>query len=304
MGQTWTPLAVATQDYFDYREDVLRSDYEFFENSLKRFMQLLEPDELLGKLADHLLPAVDFDNWYAACLQIVGDTVGSDKLNWPVDRPERVALQRELLKRMADGRISWLEFCANFTGGRTPNLKVSKLKYQLFRPFSRDFLHLFRAERAAVTSTARSEASTANPIRMLINEARLSEIRALRVVGYDLTRLVKLCEELNACYQVDAYHAVIMLTRAILDHVPPLLECKNFEEVANNYSGAKSFRQAMGHLQGAARRIADLHLHVPVRAVESLPNATQVNFSQDLDFLLAEIVRHCKVIPPEGSTMI
>ena len=285
--------------YYDYREDVLRSDYESFENCLKRFMQLFEPNELLGKLADSRLPAVDFDNWYAACLQTVGDTVGSGRINWPVDRYERVALQRELLKRMADGRVSWLEFCANFVGGvLTPTMKVITLNKQLFRPFSRDFLRLFGAEKAPVTSTTRSEAPTANPIRMLIDEARLSEIRALKVVGYDLARLVKLCEELNACYQVDAYHAVIMLTRAMLDHVPPLLGFKNFAEVANHYSGASSFKQAMGHLQGAARRIADLHLHVPVRAVESLPNATQVNFSQDLNLLLAEIVRHCKTITP------
>jgi hypothetical protein len=118
---------------------------------------------------------------------------------------------------------------------------------------------------------------------LLIDKARLSEVRALKVAGYDLTRLVCLCEELDYCYQVGAYHAVIMLTRAILDHVPPLFGCKNFAEVANNYAGTKSFKQSMDHLQGGARNIADLHLHGQVRAVESLPNATQVNFSQYLD---------------------
>jgi hypothetical protein len=107
-----------------------------------------------------------------------------------------------------------------------------------------------------------------------------------------------LCEELNACYQVSAYHAVIMLTRAILDHVPPLFGCKNFAEVANNYAGMKSFKQSMEHLQGGARNIADLHLHGQVRAAESLPNATQVNFSPYLDLLLAEIVRRHKVTNP------
>jgi len=82
---------------------------------------------------------------------------------------------------------------------------------------------------------------TVTPIPMLIDTARLSEVRTLQVTGYDLTRLVQLCEELNACYQVGAYHAVIMLTRAILDHVPPLFGYKSFTEVANNYAGTRSF---------------------------------------------------------------
>ncbi len=132
-------------------------------------------------------------------------------------------------------------------------------------------------------------------IPMLIDTARLSEVRTLQGTRYDLTRLVQLCEGLNACYQVGAYHAVIMLTRAILDHVPPLFGCKSFTEVANSYAGTRSFKQSMDHLQGGARNIADQHLHSQIRAVESLPNATQVNFSQHLDLLLAEIVRLHKV---------
>ncbi len=67
-------------------------------------------------------------------------------------------------------------------------------------------------------------------IPMLIDTARLSEVRTLQGTRYDLTRLVQLCEGLNACYQVGAYHAVIMLTRAILDHIPPLFGCKSYKE--------------------------------------------------------------------------
>jgi len=47
----------------------------------------------------------------------------------------------------------------------------------------------------------------------------------------------------------------------------------------------------MAHLENSARRIADAHLHTQIRARETLPTATQVNFSNDLDVLLAEIVR-------------
>ena len=50
----------------------------------------------------------------------------------------------------------------------------------------------------------------------------------------------------------------------------------------------------MGHLDKALRKIADSYLHLPIRRKEILPNQNQVNFSADLDVLLAEIVRQLK----------
>lgn len=82
-----------------------------------------------------------------------------------------------------------------------------------------------------------------------------------------------------------------MLVRSILDHVPPEFSCKSFSEVANNYAGSKSFKQSMAHLENSSRKIADAHLHTQIRKTESLPNKTQVNFTNDLDVLLAEIAR-------------
>ena len=66
---------------------------------------------------------------------------------------------------------------------------------------------------------------------------------------------------------------------------------KAFAQVANNYAGSKSFREAMSHLENASRKIADQHLHCQIGDRETLPTETQVNFSQPLDMLLGEIVR-------------
>jgi hypothetical protein len=82
-----------------------------------------------------------------------------------------------------------------------------------------------------------------------------------------------------------------MLTRALLDHVPPLLGVTSFAQVANNYSGARSFKEAMERLEKAARKVADSHLHLPIRAKETLPVPQQVNFAAEVDLLLSEIVR-------------
>jgi hypothetical protein len=124
-----------------------------------------------------------------------------------------------------------------------------------------------------------------------VSPSRLAEIRALSSSSWDVSRLVRLLEELNAAYAHRSHMSVAMLVRAVTDHVPPVFACKAFAEVANNYTGAKSFRGSMQHLHGSLKNIADGHLHVQIRGSETLPNEAQVDFRADLDVLLAEFVR-------------
>jgi len=135
--------------------------------------------------------------------------------------------------------------------------------------------------------TARWVSSSRGPVQ------RLNELQQIKSAKFDLAKLVKLCQELNLCYANDCFLAVAMLLRAILDHVPPIFSCKNFQDVCAQHGG-KSFKGNMKHLEGSLRHIADQHLHVQIRSKETLPTRGQVNFSQDLDVLLAEIVRILK----------
>jgi hypothetical protein len=132
---------------------------------------------------------------------------------------------------------------------------------------------------------------TPEPHPTLIDAERLQQLKALTAAKLDVTRLVALCEELNKCYAQSCFMAVAALTRALLDHVPPVFGCASFKEVANNYKGAKSFRESMQHLDNSARKVGDAHLHVQMRSKEILPTQTQVNFSNNLDVLLGEVVR-------------
>jgi len=127
-----------------------------------------------------------------------------------------------------------------------------------------------------------------------VDLSRIDELRQLNSSKFDLTKLIRLCEELNKCDANQCYLATAMLTRAILDHIPPLFQCDRFSQVANNYKGSKSFKESMRHLANSSRKIADAHLHIQIRNKETLPNKTQVDFSNDLDVLLAEIVRILK----------
>jgi len=124
-----------------------------------------------------------------------------------------------------------------------------------------------------------------------VDEERLNQLETIDSSSFDLSRLIRLCQELNQCWSGGCYYAAIMLVRSILDHVPSVFGFATFAEVANNYSGSKSFRESMQHLENSSRKIADSALHTIMRSRESLITPTQANFSQDMDVLLSEIVR-------------
>lgn len=126
----------------------------------------------------------------------------------------------------------------------------------------------------------------------LIAESRLAELRSLPKTNFDFCKLVRLCEEINSACGSQCYYATAMLIRGLLDHVPPIFGFKTFVEVSNNYAGGgRSFRDTVQHLDQASRKVADAHLHMPIRSSETLPTQQQVNCSQQLDVLLSEIIR-------------
>lgn len=130
---------------------------------------------------------------------------------------------------------------------------------------------------------------------LFCNLERLAELKNCIHPDYDFQKLLRLCEELNVCFACGSFMATAMVTRAILDHVPPLFQCKTFGEVANNVQGSKSFRESMKNLDESARKVADSYLHVTIRKNISLPNETQVNCMASLDVLLGEIASRYRV---------
>ncbi len=133
-----------------------------------------------------------------------------------------------------------------------------------------------------------------SPPDYYVDKSRIQELKAISTTQFDLSKLIRILEEMNLCHKEQCHISLIMLTRALLDHVPPIFSCKTFSEVSNNYAGTKSFKESMFHLENSSRKIADQHLHSQIRQREALPNETQVNFSNDIDVLLSEVVRILK----------
>ncbi len=100
-------------------------------------------------------------------------------------------------------------------------------------------------EQALDDKTAKVATSAkAQIIETYVDPKRIAELKAIASTHFDLTRLIEYCDELNKCYADECYLAVAMLTRAILDHVPPIFQFNSFTEVANNYDCRLLFAQA------------------------------------------------------------
>ena len=127
-----------------------------------------------------------------------------------------------------------------------------------------------------------------------VNNQRIDDLSRLKQSKFDLCRLLQICHELNLANQNRQYLSIALLTRALLDHIPPIFGCRSFDEISNNYQGTKSFKESMQHLQNSSRKIANSFLHTQIRNKEVLPNFTQVDFTNDIDVLLGEIVRILK----------
>ncbi len=123
-----------------------------------------------------------------------------------------------------------------------------------------------------------------------IDDVRIAELNQTTSQKFDLTRIIAFAEEMNTAFENRSYMSLIMLTRALIDHVAPIFGQENFAQVYAQY-GSKSFKAQMKHLDISSRKIADSYLHTQIRKRESLPSKIQVNFSQDIDVLLSEIIR-------------
>ena len=76
-----------------------------------------------------------------------------------------------------------------------------------------------------------------------INVERIDQLKRAKINNLDLSKLIRICEEINICYSLNCFYAVGNLLRSLIDHAPPIFGFKTFGEVTNNYAGAKSFKK-------------------------------------------------------------
>jgi hypothetical protein len=94
-----------------------------------------------------------------------------------------------------------------------------------------------------------------------ISESRINELKLIQNTSFDLYRLIKICEEINFALKDECFLTIAILTRALIDHIPPIFGMSSFNEVTNNYKSTKSFKDSINNLNNSTRKIADSFLH-------------------------------------------
>src|SRR5688572_27217826 len=97
-------LRRSLREFQDYADDVQRSGFQTFDDALKRLLSILDATTPMG-LAIRGLPQPDFEAWHQAALAQTGGMGGIGPLSLPSANADRVALQLELLRRVADDRL-------------------------------------------------------------------------------------------------------------------------------------------------------------------------------------------------------
>jgi hypothetical protein len=121
------------------------------------------------------------------------------------------------------------------------------------------------------------------------NRAQYIDARVITDIGagahpqhLDVTKLLRLIDELNDnCARGNAYAAHALL-RAILDHIPPMLLCASFAAVASNYQWSRTDKGYMGKLLDFRLQADDaLHRQISRKpdllSLDDMPSRTWVN---------------------------
>ncbi|MBL8264175.1 MAG: hypothetical protein KF800_00190 [Lysobacter sp.] len=149
---------------------------------------------------------------------------------------------------------------------------------------------LLEQAEAAEATGPHARSGTKSLSAAFISENRIDALRQLQGTHLDPRKLIRLLEEINLAFENECYMATAALTRAVMDHIPPVFGSASFVQFAA--SSPKSIKQAMENLQESLRKIADAHLHSPMQAREVIPERQQVvGFQGAVDVLVGEVIR-------------
>jgi hypothetical protein len=179
---------------------------------------------------------------------------------------------------------------AERSGAETTVQKLSDTWRELERSYAAEIDAYVAKQSAPPAREARAEARVEGP--PFVAPERIAELQKVSTGQWDLGRLTQLCVELNRAAGAGSNLSALLIVRAILDHVPPILGHRTFDEITTSYDKAgASFKQQMHRMQHLSRKVAAFHLNQPIRNQEILPSATDVDFKAPLGALLTELVR-------------
>lgn len=124
-----------------------------------------------------------------------------------------------------------------------------------------------------------------------INLGYIDQLKSIDNSKFDLKKLITLCEELNIAYNYDCFSSIGVLTRMILDHIPPIFNSKTLIDAASNWTkDKKSFKQIVLNLEKINRKIYDIMLHSQISEKTRSITFEEVDSKNGLNLLISEII--------------
>lgn len=133
-----------------------------------------------------------------------------------------------------------------------------------------------------------------------VHKSVIADIIAFSSNDWDTSKLARFCEELNFAYSSGNFYSCAILSRAIIDHVPPLFDRKDFKIIAANWPESSVKRQ-MIHLDNVTKQFGHAVLHNQISKNVGNINHTSIDCKQALDTLLRECIR--KLQPDKDSSI-
>lgn len=142
MSSQQSTLAPSLQDISEAIFDFRDASFQSCESVLARVLASIDEEPLAGFLTA-VLPEVDFNAWHAKATGTIGSMVGSGVMEWPADRPSRVAMQIALCRAIVSKSVRFLDFVHQFMyTGRDLSGHVDGFATKLLDPMLRDISRL------------------------------------------------------------------------------------------------------------------------------------------------------------------
>ncbi|TBG25401.1 hypothetical protein ELG79_09115 [Rhizobium leguminosarum] len=254
-----------------------------------------EVDELVVAKASHYIRTHSTeDDWLKIESQLVGEMV-AQKLPLPGKQLEN--LLRWMADQAGEDHFKALEFSETEVCAVMGAASLDAASELIDDATNAGLIQFVPDDCYRLTPRAWDRLNTSEPQKAstqqrgeFVDNSRIAELRAISASDFDLSRLVRMCEEINGAWNSGNTISVAMLARAIVDHVPPIFDQGNFAQVTSQIS-PRSIRGSFEHIQASLRHIADGALHTHIRRRETIPTPTQVDFRQSFDVLMSELIR-------------
>ena len=134
------------------------------------------------------------------------------------------------------------------------------------------------------------------PDSTFVNLKLIKDISDIETDKFDCSRLIRYCDELNDNFERGNYASVGFLSRAIVDHIPPIFNQKSFASLTAQASGERhtSFKKSCEALDKSLKNIVDRSIHKQINSADVPPFKEEINFSQDLNTVLARVFEELK----------